>query len=152
MACGILVPQPGIEPMPSAMETQSPNHWTAREFVRSIQNKIGLDGKASACNVGDPGSIPGLGRSPGEGNGNPLQILLPGKFHGCRSLVGYSPGGCKESETTKRLHFHFSFNAFLKYWSSTQWNVEYFFSLLLWLEKSINRWIPAILYQLLYRY
>ena len=29
--------------------------------------------KASACNVGDPGSIPGLGRSPGEGNGNPLQ-------------------------------------------------------------------------------
>ena len=31
------------------------------------------DGKASACNTGDPGSIPGLGRSPGEGNGNPLQ-------------------------------------------------------------------------------
>ena len=33
----------------------------------------GLDGKASAYNAGDPGSIPGLGRSPGEGNGNPLQ-------------------------------------------------------------------------------
>ena len=33
----------------------------------------GSDGKASACNVGDPGLIPGLGRSPGEGNGNPLQ-------------------------------------------------------------------------------
>ena len=31
------------------------------------------DGKASAYNVGDPGSIPGSGRSPGEGNGNPLQ-------------------------------------------------------------------------------
>ena len=31
------------------------------------------DGKVSACNVGDPGSIPGLGRCPGEGNGNPLQ-------------------------------------------------------------------------------
>ena len=31
------------------------------------------DGKASACNAGDKGSIPGLGRSPGEGNGNPLQ-------------------------------------------------------------------------------
>ena len=31
------------------------------------------DGKESACNVGDPGSIPGSGRSPGEGNGNPLQ-------------------------------------------------------------------------------
>ena len=33
----------------------------------------GSDDKASACNAGDPGSIPGLGRSPGEGNGNPLQ-------------------------------------------------------------------------------
>ena len=33
----------------------------------------GLDGKASAHNVGDLGSIPGSGRSPGEGNGNPLQ-------------------------------------------------------------------------------
>ena len=33
----------------------------------------GSDGKASACNAGDPGSIPGLGRSPGEGNGTPLQ-------------------------------------------------------------------------------
>ena len=33
----------------------------------------GSDGKASACNAGDSGSIPGSGRSPGEGNGNPLQ-------------------------------------------------------------------------------
>ena len=33
----------------------------------------GSDSKASACNAGDPGSIPGSGRSPGEGNGNPLQ-------------------------------------------------------------------------------
>ena len=32
-----------------------------------------LDGKGSACNEGDPGSVPGLGRSPGEGSGNPLQ-------------------------------------------------------------------------------
>ena len=35
----------------------------------------GSDGKASACNAGDPGSIPGLERSSGEGNGNPLQYL-----------------------------------------------------------------------------
>ena len=33
----------------------------------------GSDGKASVCTAGDPGSIPRLGRSPGEGNGNPLQ-------------------------------------------------------------------------------
>ena len=34
----------------------------------------GSDGKESACNAGDPGLIPGLGRSPGEGNGYPLQF------------------------------------------------------------------------------
>ena len=33
----------------------------------------GSDSKEPACNMGDPGSIPGLGRSPGEGHGNPLQ-------------------------------------------------------------------------------
>ena len=38
----------------------------------------GSDGKASACNVGDPGLIPGSGRSPGEGNGNPLQCSCLG--------------------------------------------------------------------------
>ena len=37
----------------------------------------GSDGKASAYNVGDPDSIPGSGRSPGEGNGNPLQYSCP---------------------------------------------------------------------------
>ena len=64
--------------------------------------------KASAYNGGDPDSTPGLGRSPGEGNGNPLQVTLPGKSHGPRSLVGYSPWGRKESDTTEQLHFHFS--------------------------------------------
>ena len=61
----------------------------------------GSDSKASAYNVGDPGSIPGSRRSPGEGNGNPL---LPGKSHGRRSLVGYSLWSHKESDTTERLH------------------------------------------------
>ena len=55
--------------------------------------------KASAYNAGDPGSIPALGRSPGEGNGNPL-IFLPGKSHGQRSLAHYSPWGRKESDMT----------------------------------------------------
>ena len=44
-------------------------------------------------------------QSKGEGNGNPLQLLLPGKSRGRRSLVGYSPWGRKESDTTERLHF-----------------------------------------------
>ena len=38
----------------------------------------GSDGKVSVCYVGDPGSIPGTGRSPGEGNGNPLQYSCLG--------------------------------------------------------------------------
>ena len=60
----------------------------------------GSDGKVSAYKAGDFGSIPGLGRSPGEGN-----VFLPGKSHGQRSLVGYSPWDCKESDMTERLHF-----------------------------------------------
>ena len=40
-----------------------------------VKGFLGIsDGKELACNVGDPGSIPGLGRSPGDGNGNPLQF------------------------------------------------------------------------------
>ena len=39
---------------------------------------------------------------------HPTPVLLPGKYHGRRRLVGYSPRGRKESDTTKRLHFHFS--------------------------------------------
>ena len=40
----------------------------------------------------------------------PTPVFLPGKSHGQRSLVGYSPWGCKESDTTKQLHFHFQYN------------------------------------------
>ena len=61
----------------------------------------GSEGKASACNAGDLDSIPGSGRSPGEGNVNPLHYYC---LNGQRSLVGYSPWGRKESDTTERLH------------------------------------------------
>ena len=50
---------------------------------------------ANAGDAGGAGLIPGSGRSLGEGNGNPL-IVLPGKSHGQRSLLGYSPYGHKE--------------------------------------------------------
>ena len=43
------------------------------------------------ANAGDAGLIPGSARSLEEGNGNPLQLLLPEKSHGQRSLVGYIP-------------------------------------------------------------
>ena len=70
----------------------------------------GSDGKASAYNEGDPGSSPGSGRSPGEGNGNPLQYSCLEKSYGQRSLVSYSPWGHKELDTTEQLHFLFFIN------------------------------------------
>ena len=59
----------------------------------------GLDGKESTCNAGDPDLIPGLGRSPGEGNGNPLQYSCLENPHRQRKLVGCSPWGRRESDT-----------------------------------------------------
>ena len=65
----------------------------------------GSDGKVSACNAGDPGSIPGLGRHPSEGNGNPLQYsYLENPMDG-GAWLGYSPCVHKESDTTEWLHF-----------------------------------------------
>ena len=59
----------------------------------------GSVGKESTCNAGDLGSIPGLGRSPGEGKGYPLQ------YSGLKNSMDsiYSPWGRKESDTTERL-------------------------------------------------
>ena len=76
-------------------------------YIMDLGFPGGSDSKDSVCNAGNPGLIPGLGRSPGEGNGNPLQYSCLEKSHGQRSLVGYSPWGRKESDTTERLHFHF---------------------------------------------
>ena len=70
----------------------------------------GSDGKESACSEGDPGLIPGLGRSPGK-EWLPTSVFLPREFHGerslaGRSLAGYSPWGHKQSDTTEQFsHF-----------------------------------------------
>ena len=55
----------------------------------------------SACNAGDLGLIPGLGRSPGGGRGHTLPYACLENPHGQRSLVGFSPQGCKESDMTE---------------------------------------------------
>ena len=65
----------------------------------------GSEVKVSAWNAGDRGSIPGLGRLPWRRKWQPTLELLPGESQGGRSLVGYSPRGRKESDTTERLHF-----------------------------------------------
>ena len=71
--------------------------WIAYLINTLLGFPYGSAGKESTCNVGDLGSIPGLGRSPGEGKGYPLQ------YSGLES-----PWGRKESDTTERLSLHFT--------------------------------------------
>ena len=66
-------------------------------------------GKESTCNAGDLGSIPGLGRSPGEGI--PTPVFWPGEFHGL-----YSPWDHKESDMTEQISL--SENIFTSYFVS----------------------------------
>ena len=68
---------------------------------------MGFPGGASGKEtLRDVGSIPGLGRSLEEER-TTTPVFLPGESHGQRSLVGCSPWGFWESDTTERLHFHF---------------------------------------------
>ena len=63
----------------------------------------GSGGKESPCYEGDLGSILGLGRSPGEGHGNPLQYSCLESPRGQRNLAGCSPWGRKELNMTEQL-------------------------------------------------
>ena len=72
------------------------HHSVSRHHSRSVVKRVfpgGSDSKESACNGKDSGSIPGLGRSPGEGNGLPTPVFLPEEFHGQSILMGYGPWG-----------------------------------------------------------
>ena len=86
-------------PIPFACGVQ----WSGDDQpINSLPFCVTLYGKKSACNAGDPGSIPGWGRSHGEGN-ETIPVSLPGESHGQRSLLGYGPWGHKESDTTGLL-------------------------------------------------
>ena len=67
----------------------------ASQLAQLVKNTLVNAGVLKAV-----GLIPGWGRFPEGGNGCPLQYSLPGESHGQRSLAGYSPWGCKESDTT----------------------------------------------------
>ena len=71
-----------------------------------------LSSKESACNVGDPGSIPGSGRSLGEGNGNPLQYSCLGNPMDRGAWWATVHGVSKELDTTSSLN-----NSFFTMWS-----------------------------------
>ena len=63
--------------------------------IESLRASLVAQMAKSACNVGDLGSIPGLGRFPGGWHGNPLQYSCLENPHGQRSLAGYSPWGLR---------------------------------------------------------
>ena len=67
-------------------------------FLLTLYFPGSSDGKESACNAGDLGSIPGSGRSPEEGNGYPLQYSC---LENSMDRGAYSPWGLKESDTTE---------------------------------------------------
>ena len=112
-------PNPSLCLRDPGLFISQPRNWLSHHFTKwfvplsslfqeAMDFPGGSDGKVSAYNVEDQGSIPGLGRSPGEGNGNLLHYSCLENPMRWRSLVGYSPWGHKESEVTERLHF-FSF-------------------------------------------
>ena len=82
-------------------ETEAPILWppdgksqlTGKDLDTGRGFPGGLDGKESACNAGDLGSIPGLGRSPGEGKGYPLQ------YCGLENFMDYIVHGVAKSRT-----------------------------------------------------
>ena len=73
---------------------------------------LGFPGDSNGKNIclkwGRPGFDPWVRKISCRRTWQPTPVLSPGKFHGWRSLVGYSPWGCKDPDTTERLHFHFS--------------------------------------------
>ena len=71
-------------------------------LLQSSSFSGGLESKEATWNAGDLALVSGLGTSPEEG-WQPTPVFLPGESHGQRSLVGYSPWGRKESDTTEQL-------------------------------------------------
>ena len=69
------------------------------KYIQSFPH--GSDGKESACNEGDLGLVPGLGRSPEGRHDNPLEYSCLENLNGQRSLEGYNQWGLKESDITE---------------------------------------------------
>ena len=84
----------------------------------------GSDGKASAYNLGDPGSIPGLGKSPGEGHGNPLQYSCLENPMDRGTWKATVHGVAKSQTQLSNFTFFLSFNLFgLPIWLDSKWEI-----------------------------
>ena len=123
-----LNPVPGWVPPPIFCVLTESRH-TFRTFKITFTNILdfpgGSDGEESACNVGDPGLIPGSGRCPGERNGYPLQYSCL-KNSMDRGAWQRNPWGCIKSDTTGQLTlslFQIWCLWFLWVWCSVVWCV-----------------------------
>ena len=102
----------GLINIQSTLYTLMPNSLqTLLQLVKYIAKNCGglpwwLSGKESASNAGDVGLIPGQGRSPGDGNDNPLQYSCLGNPMDREAWKGYSPWGHKELDRTQQLSTH----------------------------------------------
>ena len=96
--------------MPPPLEAQSLNHWTTSEAPTLFFGAFpgGSDSKEFACNVGDLGLILGLGRSPGGGNGNPLQYSC--LENSMDRGAWWAPGG--QSMGLRRVRYNLITNTF----------------------------------------
>ena len=92
----------GLQPVRS-QESDTTERLSMHCTQHCVRYSKGLEVAQTVDSAGNLGLIPGSGHSPGEENGNPIPVFLPGKSHGQRSLVGYSPWGHKESDTTEQL-------------------------------------------------
>ena len=103
-------------------------------FLKSLLNMLGFpggsDGKSICLQCRRSGFNPWVGKTPWRRKWQPTSVLLPGKFHGQRSLVGYSPRGCKELDMTEQLHFFFFLlnmllllYYFLVFWPWSTWDL-----------------------------
>ena len=79
------------------------SNWTFAYFC--LRLPWWLRWKSVCLHGGRPGFDPWVRKMPWRRKWQPIPVLLSGKFHGWRSLVGYSPWGLKEFDTTERLHF-----------------------------------------------
>ena len=77
----------------------------------------GLEGKSVCLQCRRPGFNPWVGKIPWRRKWQPTPVLLPGKSHGRRTLVGYSPWGHKESDTTERWHTFPFFKKGISLWT-----------------------------------
>ena len=75
------------------------------KVVFPLPESSGSDSRSVCLQYGRPRFDPWVRKIPWRRKWQPTPVLLPGKFHGQRSLVGYSPWGHKESDTTEKLHF-----------------------------------------------